>query len=645
MLTVIGFSYLFGCFVGGFLTDDTVWIAVLLGGVASLGVFPFRRKIPWVTVGVVCATTALLVCMLVVRFSTPMLSPEQEDSYRKFSGIVEETDFSYSYGRYTVKIREGELEGKRILLKAYESIPAKPGDLLEFTAKLELPEDGFGFSERSRYRAEGIDLIGTLSEANVTGREERSFQAIRGDVVEYFSRVLEEILPLDAAHLTEAMLLGESGAIDRDLKENFRRSGGSHLLVVSGLHLSVLVSVLSGLLFFLPGKSKIRTLILMCGVLAFMAVTGFRYSVMRAGFMSLLFLVADALGRENSSMDSLGLSALFICLINPFSAADIGFLLSFSATLGILAFYPGCRLGILSRLGRAGTLRVVRFLVDQISLSLCASLFAVPISMYVFGTFSLLSVVTSVVLALPCSAVIALGLAFCLLGTWLAPLFQLPAIISALLCRFISGYVNAVPEWAYLAAEGYAMLVPASVVLLVLLCRKWRSGVRVKLLASACCVAIGVTAVLLHVTDQSVTMTVTGYKQNYQVVLEDGNESVLLYTGTRARSDREGIRFSEEPEWNSDHCRFWYEDGCIVGEIYGNRLLLVEDETPRAKKQSDILVSSHIREDFAAPLVYLPIEEKISELADVLPPGNYITGETSLRFRFLPSGEVKLERP
>lgn len=640
MLAVLGFSYLFGCFLGGFLTDGVLWIAALAFGLLFLGLLPWVRRLPLVAAGAGACTAALLACLAVSIFGAVDYAAMGEE---EMAVLVEECDYSGTTAKYTVSVQGGELAGRKILFGSYEALPLKPGDLLEGSFSLRIPEDRFGFSERTKLRAKGISFLGTMGEYRVTGREENSYPAARERTAGYFSRVLERILPLDAAYLTEAMLLGDGSNIGSAVKDGFRQGGGSHLLVVSGLHLSVLVSTLSGLLFFLGRKSKLRTLLLMAGVLAFMAVTGFRYSVLRAGIMSLLFLAAEALGREQDSLDSLAAAALVICLINPYAAGDIGFLLSFSATLGILMFYPPLRASLHSRLGKLGENRALGFFTDQVCVSLCACVYTVPLSMYLFGSFSLLSVFTSTLLAVPCSIIIGLGLVFCLFGGFAAPAFQLPALLSVLLCKFTYSYVESLPEWAYVAAQGYTLLAPVGILLVILLCRKFGGGRGTGLLGAVCCGAIAAAAVFLTLSDSSVTLSLANHGARYRVELQDGSESLALGSGT---SSGEGSPHSlrEDLEWSSPHCRVSAEDGVVLVEAHGRQILLMEDARPRAPRSCDILLTRYGREEVSAPLTVLASEEEVKDALTALPAGNYADPEGGLRIRVLPDGQVKLER-
>ena len=75
-------------------------------------------------------------------------------------------------------------------------------------------------------------------------------------------------------------------------------------------------------------------------VMIYMALTGFTSSVIRSGIMMIIYLIGKEFFYESDSLNSLGIAALFMCLPNPYASGDIGMILSFSATLGIIILYP-----------------------------------------------------------------------------------------------------------------------------------------------------------------------------------------------------------------------------------------------------------------------------------------------------------------
>lgn len=143
-------------------------------------------------------------------------------------------------------------------------------------------------------------------------------------------------LPLRLSSVATAMAVGDSRFLTAETKGAYRAAGLSHLLVVSGMHLSVLSGGVYALLHRVLKRRRWASAFSIVFILGFMAFTGFSPSVVRSGVGYLLVYMGNLFYRRADIYTSLGLAALLLCIQNPYAAADIGVLLSFSATLGAL---------------------------------------------------------------------------------------------------------------------------------------------------------------------------------------------------------------------------------------------------------------------------------------------------------------------
>ncbi len=221
--------------------------------------------------------------------------------------------------------------------------------------------------------------------------------------------VLRDRLHPTAAAIAGSVLLGDRSDLPESVSSAFRDSGVYHLLVVSGLHLSVITGAILGCLKRLRVPRRPRTVIAMLGTVAFMLLCGMTPSVTRAGVMTLLMLGALFLNLRADGLNSLGAAALVMLLVNPFWAADIGMQLSFAATLGLLLLFPVWEERVTASVRPGESLGVwLRPVVSGIGVSLCASLFTLPLTALYFGELSLLFLPANLLCVLPCSAMLVL---------------------------------------------------------------------------------------------------------------------------------------------------------------------------------------------------------------------------------------------
>ena len=224
---------------------------------------------------------------------------------------------------------------------------------------------------------------------------------------------------------------------DESLYVSMSRAGLMHIVAVSGMHVSYLVS----LLYHIFGKGKRSALICLVLVWLFALVTGAGPSVLRASFMCSTLLLAPVLQRENDSITSLSAVLAAILCINPFAAASISLQLSFGAMAGIVFLGGRIYMALADRLGNIVQNGLVRSVLISVSNSLSVMVFTVPLTAAHFGTVPLLSPVTNLV------SLWAVSLCFC--GGWLScglSVFPFAGEASALLVSWLARYI-------FLAAE------------------------------------------------------------------------------------------------------------------------------------------------------------------------------------------------
>ncbi|MBE6754705.1 MAG: ComEC/Rec2 family competence protein, partial [Ruminococcaceae bacterium] len=215
------------------------------------------------------------------------------------------------------------------------------------------------------------------------------------------------------------MLTGDKSGMTAETAEWFRLCGISHLLAVSGMHLSIIIFMLHALLGLVRGLNMyLRLSLEAAAILWCMAFIGFTPSITRAGLMLLIAYGAQLLQRDSDALSSLFVSVLLICLFNPFAAADAGLLLSFSATLGLILLNEPLLRAVKRRvpIARKGGGRMI---AETLVSSVSASVFTFPVTVLYFGEVSLLAPLANVLSVLPATALLTVGAVTALL--WQIP--------------------------------------------------------------------------------------------------------------------------------------------------------------------------------------------------------------------------------
>lgn len=151
-------------------------------------------------------------------------------------------------------------------------------------------------------------------------------------------------------------------------------------------------------------------IMLMCAF-SFMAVTGFAPSVVRAGVMLAVVYSGKMFMRKGDSLNSLGIAALILTVPNPTAVADVGMLLSFTATLGIILWARKISVYIMGKFAKLKRLKKpVEFTVNLFAVSVSAAVWTMPISVLMFGKVSVFSILLSVILSPAVSVLVACAL-------------------------------------------------------------------------------------------------------------------------------------------------------------------------------------------------------------------------------------------
>ncbi len=461
-------------------------------------------------------------------------------------GTVIDTDgIKHGVLTTTVRVERGELPtGTKLLLRVpYNDLPPVYGDEIIASVAVENLSDTTAqptlFDGR---KADRIVLSGWVEDDrdfSLLKKDDRSFPKTVSCFRTAVSDALLTGMTKDVRPLLCAMCLGDKSSLSKEVLLHFRRSGVSHLLVVSGLHVSIVAMGVYGLLRKLRLRRKTASWAALATLLLFVLLVGFHPSVIRACVLNALVLCGNLFRRRADGLNSLGGGLLFLWLVDPYCVYDVGLWMSFGATIGLLWLSP--RLTRVtdiwfSRRRWSGPCQPLRLVVNSLCVTLSATLPILPICVLVFGEISLVAPLTNLLavfaatLLLWCAAV-ALLLSVLHLG-FFAGAFRLCATLLARYLLWITdllgGFNGAVVFTDTLAKQLFCLA--AFVVLLVSFKLFGKKGVLHA--AVVCCVAACVFVAVLPMTEKGKThITVKrAYGDNAALILQE-DCSVLLVDG------------------------------------------------------------------------------------------------------------------
>ena len=258
-------------------------------------------------------------------------------------------------------------------------------------------------AERNEFltdRSGGIALYAyMISSPEVTGREENSLRFFVYRARSALAGIIDEYFPNPQNAFTKQLLLGIRGGLSTEIRDAFRGAGMSHILAVSGMHLSVLIGAVSGICSVLKGgkaESPVLIVVLMVLTAAYMAVAGFGMSIRRAGFMLLIRYLAQLLRTESAAIDNLGAAIIAVLLIDPMACCDAGFLMSAASSGAIILLAKPLYFKLAKLFAIGSEHGFASAVLSSFAVSLCAWAATLPTALCTFGEVSLIAPVSNI---------------------------------------------------------------------------------------------------------------------------------------------------------------------------------------------------------------------------------------------------------
>ena len=225
---------------------------------------------------------------------------------------------------------------------------------------------------------------------------------VQNNIKENMSNILDE----EQGALCIGILIGDRENISDITEDNFKKSNLTHMLAVSGSHITYIIVALTTLLS--KTNRKFSLIITIIFLLFFTVLTGFTASVLRASIMGILTLLASILHRKSDTINNLGISSIIILLYNPYLLVDAGFLLSYAGTIGIIFFSKKISNGIsiivnkinpnllnIEQNNNSKILfvksiieKIILYVISSLSVTISANIVIIPIMAYMFSTIS-----------------------------------------------------------------------------------------------------------------------------------------------------------------------------------------------------------------------------------------------------------------
>lgn len=250
-----------------------------------------------------------------------------------------------------------------------------------------------------------------------------------------FAKSIDRIFPEPSASLLNGILFGIRGDIPSGFFQDLQKAGMLHVIALSGQNISILIAVIVRLTGFLGKKMSIAVSVV--GIFAFIMFVGPSASVIRAGAMGSLSLVALFFGRQYLALWGLFMSGAVMIFIKPDLISDVGFQLSFLATLGIIIFSQRQAVTAKSFMER-----LIYDFRATFWTTVSAQIFTTPVIMANFGRFSVISILTNVLVLWTVPIIMGLGFLAAVGGLVMMPIGLIVGFFCNMLLIYFVTIVN-----------------------------------------------------------------------------------------------------------------------------------------------------------------------------------------------------------
>lgn len=509
------------------------FVLLVAGAVLLLISSIVRRSCAAVATAVFGASVMLFV---ILAFRTYYLAPviqrneQTADLTIRLTRYSEETRYGTSVEGYI------RLEGRiyRVLAYCDELPQLEPGDTVIGTFRLRSTVD----DPDRRYQAgNGIFLMASARGRTYYRRTpDLPWYGYPAFWAQSIGAQLDCIFPEDTLGFARALLLGDTQLIDYETDTAFKLSGIRHVIAVSGLHVSILFS----LVYALTGRRRVFSALLGLPVLVvFAAIAGFTPSITRACIMHGLMVLATLFEREYDPPTALSFAVMLMLLVNPYCVVSVSLQLSAGCLCGIFLFsgriyewlMDGRRLGHLP----LGKRKLAGWFSSSVSVTLGATLATTPLCAVYFGTVSLVSPLTNL-LTLWIVTFIFYGIMACCLLSWIwLPLGTVGAFVVSWPIRYVltvSRMLSQLPLSAVYTVSGYIVLflVFAYVLLAMFLFMRRKKPVLFGSLLFVC-LLLAVTASWVEPMLDDVRLTVLDVGQGQAILLQSEGRAFLVDCG------------------------------------------------------------------------------------------------------------------
>lgn len=360
----------------------------------------------------------LLIIFIIILFMSFFITNmeinkhSEKNQFIKIEGLVKNKVRKEKYNQYYIS--------NYVINDYSKKINIKPGYIVEVSGKFkyykELKFEDFNYG---RYlKSNGYEGTIDIKSYRILNKN-----VIYSNIFKFKERISNSIKYLykDKSKFINSILIGEKENIDKETKEIFSKTGVSHILALSGLHVSILITIIG---YSIGGINSFYKLILISIILCVYSImVGQSPSIVRAIYYSLISYMGIFIFKRPDGISSLSFIGTILLINNPYIIYNMSFQLSFLATLSIIYFY-----GYINS----------KIKIKLIALTISANILTLPMIYLYFKNISLISIISNIVVVPFLSIIIYISILSAIILPISLTLSKIMVIINSLIIDFIN---------------------------------------------------------------------------------------------------------------------------------------------------------------------------------------------------------------
>ena len=310
--------------------------------------------------------------------------------------------------RYIVKVKKinSKLNNKKVYLYIKNEKLYHPGDIIKINGSFEIPESArnlYGFNYRNYLKQYKIYGIIFAEKIEYVSSKKDTYYYI-GKIQESVKEKIEKMYSKDNSKFLEKVLFGFNTLIKEEVEENFENAGISHVLAISGLHITYVCILIRFALELCIKDYKIQNLFLILFLMFFLILTGGTPSCVRACITNIMLQISKITYRKNNLLKCMFVSFCVSIFLNIYFIFNIGLWLSYLGTTGIILYND-----FINKLLKTRKYKYLNKIIDIISTCISAQVLIFPIMILCFNKISFSFFITNILTNLLLGPIIFLG--------------------------------------------------------------------------------------------------------------------------------------------------------------------------------------------------------------------------------------------